>query len=65
MTLPSLLVRDEHAQERMDDPQCDPRRLARTYASFRLVNAAVAGWRQAYRRHLRPQLRSDGPTTLL
>ncbi len=65
MILPSLAARDEHARERMDDPSCDPRRLARTYASFRPVNAAVAGWRQAYRRHLRPHLRAEGPTTLL
>lgn len=63
--VPSLLVRDEHARERMDDPHCDPGRLARTYASFRLVNAAVAGWRATYRRHLRPQLRAEGTTTLL
>lgn len=65
MILPSLTARDEHARERMDDPRCDPRRLARTYASFRLVNATVAGWRAAYRHHLRPHLRADGPTTLL
>lgn len=65
MSLPALVARDEHARERMDDPGCDPRRLARTYASFRLVNALVAGWRRAYRRHLRPQLRADGATTLL
>lgn len=65
MILPSLVARDEHARERMDDPGCDPRRLARTYASFRLVNAVVAGWRLAYRRHLRPRLRADRTTTLL
>src|SRR5699024_6441227 len=44
---------------------CDPRMLARTYASFRLVNAAVAGWRTTYRRHLRPHLRAGGTTTVL
>lgn len=65
MSLPSLRERDEHARERMDDPHCDPRRLARTYASFRPVNALVAGWRATYRRELRPHLRADGPTTLL
>ncbi|MDN6302921.1 MAG: class I SAM-dependent methyltransferase [Brachybacterium sp.] len=65
MILPSLAIRDQHARERMDDPTCDPRRLARPYASFRLVNAMVAGWRTAYRRHLRPHLRAEGTTTLL
>src|SRR5699024_4770859 len=33
--------------------------------SFRLVNAAVAGWRTTYRRHLRPHLRAGGTTTVL
>src|SRR5699024_11715282 len=30
-----------------------------------LVNAAVAGWRTTYRRHLRPHLRAGGTTTVL
>ena len=65
MIIPALTARDEEARERMDDPHCDPRMLARTYASFRLVNAAVAGWRTTYRRHLRPHLRAGGTTTVL
>lgn len=65
MIVPSLARRDEHVRERMDDPRCDPQRLARTYASFRLVNAMVAGWRGTYRRHVRPHLRPEGTTTLL
>ncbi len=65
MILPALSARDELAREQMDDPTCDPDRLARTYASFRPVNAVVAGWRAVYRRRLRPLLRTDGPTTML
>lgn len=65
MILPPLDTRDEHAIEEMDDPQCDPQRLARTYASFRTVNALVAGWRATYLHVLRPHLRRQGVTTLL
>ena len=49
----------------MDDPRCNPRRLARTYARFRIVNALVAHWRATYRHHLRPHFHPDSPTTLL
>ena len=65
MILPALTARDTTVTERMDDPRCDPDRLARTYAAFRAVNAMVAGWRTTYARLLRPHLRRDGPTTLL
>ena len=65
MILPPLTVRDVDATERMDAPDCDPLRLDRTYAAFRAVNAAVAGWRATYAQQLRPRLRPDGPTTLL
>jgi 2-polyprenyl-3-methyl-5-hydroxy-6-metoxy-1,4-benzoquinol methylase len=63
--LPPLVTRDERATEEMDDPGCDPQRLARTYASFRTVNALVAGWRSTYRHVLRPHLRREGVNTLL
>jgi len=49
----------------MDDPDCDPEVLDRTYASFRMVNALVAGWRLTYRRHVRPVLRREQTTTVL
>lgn len=65
MILPDLARRDLRATERMDDPECDTRTLERTYAQFRVVNAVVAGWRATYRRHLRPVLRRDRPTTAL
>ncbi|WP_262425448.1 class I SAM-dependent methyltransferase [Brachybacterium sp. Z12] len=62
---PDLSERDLRAVELMDDPDCDPRRLARTYARFRMLNSLVAGWRTTYRRHLRPRFHAHGPTTLL
>lgn len=65
MTLPDLRYRDTTATERMDDPHCEREVLERTYAQFGVVNAAVAGWRRTYRRHLRPLLSRDRATTLL
>lgn len=65
MIVPSLAQRDRDATERMDDPACDEAALRRTYAQFRVVNGVVAGWRTTYRRHLRPVLRRDRPTTVL
>lgn len=65
MIFPPLDIRDVHATEEMDDPGCDPQRLERTYASFRTVNALVAGWRATYQLALRPHLRREGANTLL
>lgn len=65
MILPRLDARDRRVTERMDDPDCDPEALERTYAQFRIINAVVAGWRTAYRRHLRPVLRRGRTTTAL
>lgn len=41
-------------RERMEDSECDRRKLRNTYVQFRAVNALVAGWGQIYRRLLRP-----------
>lgn len=60
-----LARRDEHALEQMDRPDCDPVRLANTYRQFRLVNAAVAGWRRTWVRRIRPALSTTRTTTLL
>jgi 2-polyprenyl-3-methyl-5-hydroxy-6-metoxy-1,4-benzoquinol methylase len=49
----------------MDDPDCDLAQLRRTYAQFRYVNRVVSGWRQVYRRHIRPLMATDRTTTLL
>ncbi|MGP9538034.1 class I SAM-dependent methyltransferase [Brachybacterium sp. AOP43-C2-M15] len=65
MILPPLEHRDRHAAERMDAPDCDRQMLERTYAQFPVVNALVAGWRTAYRRHVRPLLRRGTTTTAL
>lgn len=65
MGLPSLRVRASDAVEIMDDPACDPDRLAQTYADFRIVNAVVSGWRGMYRRDIRPTLSKVRPRTLL
>ncbi|TFD73358.1 methyltransferase domain-containing protein [Cryobacterium sp. Sr8] len=61
----SLRARASDAVEIMDDPGCDPERLARTYADFRIVNAFVSGWRGMYRRDIRPALSRTRPRTLL
>lgn len=61
---PSLAIREPAARERMDDPECDPRLLARTYELFPLVNAVVGGWRGVYRRDVRPRARR-APTRIL
>lgn len=65
MTPVSLAVRDFALREYMDDPDCDPRRLARTYRDFRLVNRLVSGWAGVYRRYLRPLLSPTQVTSLL
>ncbi|GAA0307113.1 class I SAM-dependent methyltransferase [Kineococcus aurantiacus] len=65
LAVPDLTVRDRTAVELMDDPGCDLAALERTYAQFRAVNAVVAGWQWAYRRHVRPLLRADRVTTVL
>ena len=65
MILPDLEHRDRLAAERMDDPDCDPAMLERTYAQFRVINAVVTGWRATYRRHVRPLLHRGATTTAL
>ena len=50
--------------ERMDDPHCDPEKLARTYAQFARINALLSGWTGIYRRELRPALQSGARTVL-
>ncbi|TFC81400.1 methyltransferase domain-containing protein [Cryobacterium cheniae] len=63
--VPSLRRRASDAVELMDDPDCDPARLASTYANFRYVNAVVSGWRGMYRRDIRPSLSRTRESTLL
>lgn len=52
----TLRTRDTAVRELMDDPACDPDRLAATLRRFRIVNRLVAGWDGVYRHRLRPHL---------
>ncbi|GAA1976098.1 methyltransferase domain-containing protein [Microbacterium pumilum] len=56
----NLSVRDADVAELMDDPDCDPRRLAATLRRFDTVNRLISGWGAAYRSQLRPYLASLG-----
>jgi len=49
----------------MDDPECDPEALRRTYANFRYVNAVVSGLGHTYRHEIRPRLSAHSPSSLL
>jgi 2-polyprenyl-3-methyl-5-hydroxy-6-metoxy-1,4-benzoquinol methylase len=60
-----LSRRDAELTELMDDPDCDPAALERTYARFALVNRVVAGWRGVYRSRIRPLLSASRETTLV
>ena len=57
-------ARETEALEIMDDPECDPAALERTYAHFALVNRLVAGWGRVYRRQIFPLARR-GPVSVL
>lgn len=57
--------RDARLRERMDDPACDPEALARTYARFGLVNAAVSAPGDLYRRWVLPRVRARRPVRVL
>lgn len=54
---PDLTTRAVGARELMDAPDADQAMLDRTYALFPLVNAVVSGWRDTYRRDIRPLAR--------
>ncbi|GAA2222664.1 class I SAM-dependent methyltransferase [Herbiconiux moechotypicola] len=63
--LPDLRKRAVATRERMDDPDCDPVLLARTFEQFTGVNRLVAGWRGTYRERIRPLLSAETLSTLL
>lgn len=60
-----LRVRETRLLELMDDPDCDLRRLERTYALFGPMNRVVSGWRGLYRARIRPLLHPERPFRLL
>lgn len=62
----SLATRAESLTELMDDPDCDPRRLAATLRRFEFVNRLVTGWGGVYQAVLRPYLAGlDRPARVL
>jgi 2-polyprenyl-3-methyl-5-hydroxy-6-metoxy-1,4-benzoquinol methylase len=62
----SLRRRDDALTELMDDPACDPARLAATYRRFAVVNRLVSGWGTVWRGRLAPALRAlDRPVRVL
>lgn len=63
--IPPLAHRASTLSEYMDDPECDPAALRRSYEGFRLVNPFVSGWGDTYRRLIRPFLSADTERTLL
>ncbi|MGC5223503.1 methyltransferase domain-containing protein [Micromonospora sp. DT81.3] len=56
----TLALRAQGLAELMDDPDCDPARLARTLRRFGVINRLVAGWGTVYERHVRPALLDAG-----
>jgi 2-polyprenyl-3-methyl-5-hydroxy-6-metoxy-1,4-benzoquinol methylase len=58
----NLRERDREVRELMDDPACDPQRLAATLRRFDTVNRLISGWRRVYRAHVRPALTRAGGT---
>ncbi|MFE1646550.1 methyltransferase domain-containing protein [Microbacterium sp. P01] len=59
-TYSGLHRRDVDLRELMDDPACDPDRLAATLRRFGTVNRLVSGWGHVYRDRLGPYLRTLG-----
>lgn len=62
---PEWRRRAAHLAERMDDPQCDPEVLRRTYAQFALLNAVLSNWAPVYRAVIRPALSPRHERSLL
>lgn len=61
-----LSRRDDDLRELMDDPECDPDRLAATYERFDMINRLISAWGRVYRDHLRPALAGlDRPARVL
>jgi 2-polyprenyl-3-methyl-5-hydroxy-6-metoxy-1,4-benzoquinol methylase len=56
----NLSLRDAQVAELMDDPDCDPERLAATLRRFDTVNRLISGWGGVYRSRVRPHLLSLG-----
>lgn len=55
-----LSQRAEDLNERMDNPDCDPSELNKTYRQFRHVNSLISRWDSIYRRCIRPRCEQAG-----
>lgn len=60
-----LSERNEGIVELMDDPDCDPAKLAKTYAWFARLNPWLGRWRTWYHARIRPALPTDRPARIL
>lgn len=60
-----LRRRETRLSEWMDQPDCDPVRLERTYRNFRLINRLISRWQWVWRTHIRPVLEPGRTNTLL
>lgn len=49
----------------MDDPDCDPVKLLRTYKQFNIVNRMFSNWKNIYKQFIRPRLTDPNTTYTL
>lgn len=60
-----LLRRDTELRELMDDPDCDPVKLMRTYRQFGTINRLVASWDRILTKDVLKRVGPPGTFTLL
>ncbi len=53
------MKRDRTITELMDDPDCNPVKLLRTYKQFGFVNRMFSSWNQIYKQLIRPHLKDS------
>lgn len=59
------MKRDYNITELMDDPDCDPLKLLRTYKQFSFVNKMFSNWKKIYKQIIRPRLTDKSITYTL
>jgi 2-polyprenyl-3-methyl-5-hydroxy-6-metoxy-1,4-benzoquinol methylase len=64
--MPNLYLKDRDTTftEQMDEPNCDPEKLATTYAQFHKINRLLSGWEGIYQREMRPAFQAGAKTVL-
>jgi 2-polyprenyl-3-methyl-5-hydroxy-6-metoxy-1,4-benzoquinol methylase len=60
-----LSTRDTESRELMDDPGCDHGELLNTYRQFGTINSMISGWKQIYKRRIKPNLHKNKSNSLL